>query len=736
MINSLETGGSERQFLAVENSLDREAYRVHLGCIKQQGSFLQGHGQIPSFPLGGSLYGAQSVLTRLRLARHLRRSRIALAHAFDFYTNLAMIPAARLAGVPVVIGSQRQVGDLLTPMQAKVQAAALAMCDRVVCNSRAAADRLAQEGVPERKIVVIGNGLPDAAFAEASPAIPRNDSVLRVGMIARMNAEYKRHRNFLAAAARVHARFPNAEFLLVGDGPLRPELEREADRLGIAPRVRFLGDRRDVTAVLAAMDVSVLPSASESLSNVILESMAAGVPVVATRVGGNPELLGSDRGVLVMPEDVEALAEGIERMLEDSPRREQLQRRGRAFARANFSMAAMAQRYHELYGEMLGRKSWRSVSWMARGERHGRIKVAVVAPSLRYVGGQSVQADALIRHWNDDPEIEAKLVPVDPTFPPALAWAERVPGVRTVVREPFYLRTLWEGLKDADVAHIFSASYLSFLLAPAHAWLVANLRGTTTLINYHSGEARDHLQKSATARTILRNADRLVVPSPYLVDVFNEFRLVAHCVPNTVDLAQFRFRKRRPLQPRLVCTRGFHRYYSVDVVVRAFATVKSESPGATLELVGGGPEEQKIRDLVTASRIEGVNFAGVAARETIAGYYDRADIFLNGSWLDNMPISILEAFASGTPVVTTSPECMPYLVEHERTGLLSPVGDAGALAANVIRLLRDPELAAALAENAHEESQKYSWKLIREEWLRQYRGLAGRELREMPAPGN
>ena len=177
-------------------------------------------------------------------------------------------------------------------------------------------------------------------------------------------------------------------------------------------------------------------------------------------------------------------------------------------------------------------------------------------------------------------------------------------------------------------------------------------------------------------------------------------------MPNIVDLAQFRYRERIPLRPHLVCTRGFSTYYSVDVVVRAFAEVRKEYPEAQLDLVGNGPLEGDIRKLVADLNLSGVNFTGVAPYREISKYYEQADIFINASWLDNMPLSVIEAFASGTPVVTTSPECMPYLVKHERTGLLSPVGDEKALAANVIRLLRDPARAARLAQNARDESQK------------------------------
>src|SRR5690348_3277321 len=134
MTNSFETGGSERQFRALAECVDRNRYRVQFGCIMREGGFRQGLGDVPEFPLTGSLYNLQSWRTRLRLARHLRQHQIAIAHAFDFYTNLTLIPAARFARVPVVIGSQRQLGDLLSRSKSRAQAAVLHWCDAVVCN--------------------------------------------------------------------------------------------------------------------------------------------------------------------------------------------------------------------------------------------------------------------------------------------------------------------------------------------------------------------------------------------------------------------------------------------------------------------------------------------------------------------------------------------------------------------------------------------------------------------------
>jgi glycosyltransferase involved in cell wall biosynthesis len=729
MTDSFDTGGSERQFAALAKSLDPHSFRLHLGCIQKRGAFLDGLNDVQEFPLGGSLYRIGSLQARWKLGRHMRQNAIDIAHAFDFYTNLTLIPAARLARVPVVIGSQRQLGDLLSPAQFRAQLAVLRWSDAVVCNSRAAAERLVANGLPKDKTVVISNGLPASCFVETEPALPRRSGLLRVGMIARMNTPSKNHRLFLRAAARLVSKFGDLKFVLVGDGPLRSELESEAEKLGIRHQTQFLGDRRDIPAVLASLDITVLPSVSESLSNAIIESMAAGVPVIANRVGGNPELVDESRGILVAPNDEAALSGAVECLLRDAPLRIAMGRNAKEFAKANFTIDHMRQQHEGLYAELLEKKRWKpstrsSRSFSKSRTTSTRLRVAIVAASLRYVGGQSVQADLLLRNWKHDPDVSADLIPIDPLFPKGLQWIERIPLVRTIVREPLYMLELWRGLKNTDIVHIFSASYWSFLVAPVPAWLIARLRGKKTLIHYHSGEARDHLRRFRTARPILAKADMLVVPSGYLVDVFREFDLQAKAVPNIVDLTQFSFRIRKSLRPHLVCTRGFHPYYSVDVVVRAFAKVLKAFPGARLDLVGGGPEETKIRNLVKELGISGVNFCGVAAYHDIARFYDQADIFINASCLDNMPVSVIEAFASGTPVVSTAPESMPYLVDHERTGLLSAIGDEHALAANVVRLMRDPELAQRLTSNAREESCHYSWPSVREQWIQVYRSLS------------
>ena len=360
MINSFETGGSERQFTLLAQNLTAPQFETNVGCIMRQGPLVTGFPGAPEFPLEGSLYKWQSWRTRLSLARHLRRHRVQVAHAFDFYTNLVLIPAARLARVPVVIGSHRQLGDLMTPTQFRVQSASFRWCDAVVCNSQAAADRLIAAGVSSAKTVIIGNALPDAAFTPAPAVLPKRNGTLRVGMVARMNHRYKNQSGFLRIAAQIHSRMPNVEFVLAGDGPLRQELEREASSLGLGASAIFLGDRQDMPAVLASLDVAVNTSDSESLSNVLLEAMAAGLPVVAYNVGGNSELLSAERGALVPSGNESGFAGAVERLLADNTLREQLGRKARQFAKENFTLDAIRQRYTDLYLGLLDKRRRRN----------------------------------------------------------------------------------------------------------------------------------------------------------------------------------------------------------------------------------------------------------------------------------------------------------------------------------------------------------------------------------------
>ena len=346
-----------------------------------------------------------------------------------------------------------------------------------------------------------------------------------------------------------------------------------------------------------------------------------------------------------------------------------------------------------------------------------RIRIAFVAPSLRILGGQAVQADRLLTAWKDDPDVDAWLVPVNPLPPRPLRFALDIKYLRTVVNEATYVPLLLREIAKADVVHVFSASYASFLLAPLPAMLIAKALGKPVVLNYRSGEAPDHLQRSAVARAAIARADKNIVPSRFLVDVFRGFGIDAEIIPNIVDPDRFVFRDRDPLRPRLVSTRNFDALYNMTATVRAFALVQKRWPDASLTLVGGGPQEQQLRALVDQLGLRQVTFAGRVRPDEIARYYADNDIYIQSPNIDNMPTSVIEAFASGLPVVSTEAGGVPAILTHQRHGLLAPLGDFEALAAHVLRLLADPERARELARAAYATCHACTWLKVREQWL-------------------
>ena len=351
------------------------------------------------------------------------------------------------------------------------------------------------------------------------------------------------------------------------------------------------------------------------------------------------------------------------------------------------------------------------------------IRVALVAPTVGILGGQAVQADRLLRAWTGDPDVHAWLVPVNPQPVALLRPAVRVKYARTIVTQLTYWPLLVRELRRADVVHVFSASYFSFLLAPLPAVLMARLFGKPVVMNYRSGEAPDHLRRSRVARSILRSVDVNAVPSRFLKEVFAGFGIESEVIPNIVDVERFAFRPRSALKPRILSTRNFEDLYNVRCTLRTFQLVQRRFPEATLTLVGGGSEEPALRELAGSLGLRNVTFAGRVRPEDIWRYYADADIYLQTPNIDNMPASVLEAFASGCAVVSTNAGGLPAILTDDTHGLLVDCNDHEAAASAVIRLVSDPSLAARLASAARASCERYRWEHVRKQWLALYRSV-------------
>jgi glycosyltransferase involved in cell wall biosynthesis len=361
-------GGTERQFTYVTQHLDRARFDVRVGCLEKEGRFLE-EIEALNVPVSEyrirSLYAAGTLRRQLRFAQDLRREGVQLVHAYGFYPNVFSIPAARLARC-ATIASVRDTGAFTDRIRLKTlfQKAACRIADRVVANSNAVRDWLVGLGLNENHIEVIPNGIPVGPQSPPPPDYPVRrqfriapDAPV-VAVVCRLNKS-KGLEYFLESAVIVSKRFPHVRFLVVGTSYFDPEykiaLENFAAGLNLSNRVIFTGERSDIPMLLKEVNLSVLPSLSEGLSNSVLEAMAAELPVVATNVGGNPEAVQDGRsGLLVPARNSAALAGAMIRILESPAMAAQFGRAGYERVRDHFSLDATVRRTEELYMSLLG----------------------------------------------------------------------------------------------------------------------------------------------------------------------------------------------------------------------------------------------------------------------------------------------------------------------------------------------------------------------------------------------
>ena len=326
MVTNFHIGGTERQVANLALRIDSSRFDLHLACLRNSGELLRELESLdvprPEFQIG-PLYAFKTCWQGIQFARYIRKNLIQIVHSYGFYPNVFAIMATKLAGKSLVIASIRDMGDGLTPAQARIQKFVCKWADCVLVNADAIRERLISRGYNPANIVVIRNGITLSRFEKKERSgqlrqelnVPASARIVLV--FCRLN-QLKGVEYFLEAAVVVAGRFPDVQFVIAGDGANRRELEEKAAGMGLAGRIVFAGFRCDVPELLSETTLSVLPSLSEGLSNSLLESMAAGIPVVAARVGGNPEVVEHEAtGLLVPARDSAALADAMGRLLEN-----------------------------------------------------------------------------------------------------------------------------------------------------------------------------------------------------------------------------------------------------------------------------------------------------------------------------------------------------------------------------------------------------------------------------------
>lgn len=363
-----DVGGGERYLLLFADRINKEKYKL-LFVSSQQKTFVDELRKRNLETLIVNMESKFNIRALFQLRDFIKANKIKIVHTHgprgSFYGRLA----ARWAGVPIIISTihvsihdypvcklKRDVYILLDRLTAH-------FCDKIICVAKALADNLiCKSKINPDKFLVIHNGIDLERFSNAGDTYDLLKGLKvsvkdkKIGIVGRLSCE-KGHRYFLEAVAEVKKIFPDIKCLIVGDGPLRKELERLSERLGVFQNCIFTGTMHNIPEILSVLDVLVLSSVSEGLPMILLEAMAARCPVVATRIGGIPELVEDNKtGILVEPKDSRALARAIESLLQNKEKAREMASLARSMIEREFMAEEMAKKIEDVYENLVRAK--------------------------------------------------------------------------------------------------------------------------------------------------------------------------------------------------------------------------------------------------------------------------------------------------------------------------------------------------------------------------------------------
>jgi glycosyltransferase involved in cell wall biosynthesis len=318
--------------------------------------------------------------------------------------------------------------------------------------------------------------------------------------------------------------------------------------------------------------------------------------------------------------------------------------------------------------------------------------------------------------------VHAELVRTNEGYRPA--WIVKVPILRAVFRLLPYFLALWRAAGRADVFHVFANSGWSWYLYAAPALWIGRARGVPVIVNYRGGLADEFFSRSR-GRVLAQLADAAmrVTPSVFLQRIFEQHGFAVRVIPNIIDLERFQPSARvlNLTAPSVLVARNLEPIYGIPTALEAFAKLLEQFPAARLTVAGSGHQLSELERLAAGLGIaHAVQFVGRIENARINDLYAGADLVLNPSTADNMPISILEALACGVPVVSTNAGGIPDLVQHGHTALLVDVGDASAMAAAAARVLTEPPLREGLRTAGLEHVRRFAWVQVRQQWRQAY----------------
>jgi glycosyltransferase involved in cell wall biosynthesis len=766
LITELSHGGSQSALLRLLQASDGSRFRPLVACWYGGDGAVAHELRAAGFRVVDLGMGSGSRLAPLlRLYRLLRQERPQILHTWMFHANVPGRIIGRLAGVPVIISSERTMGQE-GRMRREANRLTAPLADRIICVSTPVATYAREQiGLPASRLVVIPNGVA----LEGRPQRDhdeRTGDVVRMGYVGRLSP-VKGVDLLLEAAARLaaDATLPRWELRIIGAGDERPALEEAALTLGLGDRVRFLGPRSDIPAQLAELDLLVLPSRWEGMPNVALEAMAARLPVVATAVGGTPEVVvDGETGLLTPAEDVAALTAALRSLILDADGRAAMGAAGRRRVEEGFTLAHAVARTAALYEDLLQEQD------VPQAQPR---RLRVLHPITRLIVGGAQENTMLTADLLDRRVWEvAVLSGTQIGSEGSLMESVRERGVPlllepTLVREVSPLndaralvrmaQTMRRGRYDIVHTHSSKAGILG-------RW-AAKLAGVPVIVHTVHGWGHHERQHPLVRayyilleKLSLPATDRLIVVSPLniekgLADGIGRREQYA-VIRSGIELDRFG----RPAVPREETRRAWGIPLDALVVgsvtrlsaqkapgdfVRAAARIRRQweesagrgdaPPPVWFLVVGDGDLRPEVEALAAELGVRD-RLVLTGLRRDVPELLAAMDIFVLSSLWEGLPRVLPQAMATGLPIVATAADGTAEAVTPGVNGFLTPPGDPDALAGMVLQLMAQPELARAMGAAGRARVDEFSDRRMVAQIDALYRELLLAKGRAVPVP--
>ncbi len=733
------TGGAEKQIFELAKRLPKDRYNVFVASMEAQGetsqSLIESIGCRLQIFRVIRIYGLSGLIQGFKFRSFLRHNSIDVLMTYHFGSDIWGTFWGHLAGVPLIISNRRDMGfwrnkshvmtyKLIKPWVNIIVGVTLSIKEMV----------MKTEQVCEDKVKVIYNGV-DHQQKPVDVTKKRREIGLRPEDMVIMHAAnlrpVKGHKYLIEAFAQASHNYPDIKLALIGKDELNGQLQNLAEKLKVKDKVLFLGQRTDVEELLPLSDICVLPSLSEGMSNAILEYMAYGKPVIATRVGGNPELVTDGfNGLLVEKENVDQLTEALLTLLHDKDKRTLMGQNGLLKIKTEFTMETMMAKYENMFKEIALSPCW--------APRNDTIKVLHLVSSGGLFGAERV----ILNLSSRGKEVDSFVGALNNQHNPHLELIEEADrlGLKNVVfnsQGQFDLRTIREIRKflvdnDIDILHThnYKADIVGFFATRTTGtkWMATNhlWQGTDKKLRFYEmidAFILKFAQKVVSVSNVINddllkkglNKDRLQV-------IDNGIPLENFSRKFPVDQIRAEFGE-KPNERAVLIAGRLSVEKGHDIFLKAAARVIDKSKDVKFIIVGDGPLSENLKQLTKDLKLSDYTvFTGI--RKDMPAIYASCDIMVNSSYNEGLPMTILEAMASHLPIIATNVGGVGKVIKNQENGILLEPGNAETLADAILELTGNGQKRKEFAQKAYQlVCERYSDQRMADQYQQIYTQL-------------